>query len=255
MAIAGLSEKKNRAEAVEATLREMEALGKRMRELIAAQPPLELLGFIYGEKLCKAMNETATEQGQRSDQVPQTDVTQFLLEYVHAVLASTPTDGARFDEAAGVELFECARILIEESMLYAIVSTGDAENISAYIQFQAKSNWVSVRGNRYQVLEGEFYSFVLEPHNSAFQEAYGIDANEIASGFQQIANALRSGHADACEAIANQINTALDFSESEKIPFDEAASILIKNNSADKNAAILAYDDMMLGGICNVSPN
>ena len=234
MTIAGWSEE-NRAEAVESTLREMEALGKRMRELIAAQPPLDLLGYIYGEKLCKAMNEMTAEQEQSSDQTPQTDVTQFLLEYVHAVLASTPTDGTSFDEVAGVELFDCASKLIEKSMLYAIISTGAAENVSAYIQFQAMANWVSVRGKRYPVLEGEFYEFALEPHDSTLREIYGIGAKEIATGFQKIANSLRSGHADAAETIAGQVDAAADLAESKK------------------KLAAQAFEDLLWGGICSVS--
>ena len=57
---------------------------------------------------------------------------------------------------------------------------------TADIEFHAKSTWVMLRGNRHQVLEGEFYRYVLAPHDDVLKEVYGVGAGDIAEGFQAI---------------------------------------------------------------------
>ena len=42
---------------------------------------------------------------------------------------------------------------------------------SAETEFQAKTAWVLIRGNRYQVLEEEFFKFILKPHDEALRGA------------------------------------------------------------------------------------
>ena len=42
---------------------------------------------------------------------------------------------------------------------------------SAETGFQAKTAWVLIRGNRYQVLEEEFFKFILKPHDEALRGA------------------------------------------------------------------------------------
>lgn len=62
---------------------------------------------------------------------------------------------------------------------------------TADIEFHAKSTWVLLRGNRYQVLEGELYRYVLAPHDDVLKEVYGVGATDIAAGFQDMADASR----------------------------------------------------------------
>ena len=112
---------------------------------------------------------------------------------------------------------------------------------------------VLLRGNRYQVLEGEFYAFVLAPHDALLRETYGIGANEIAAGFQDMANAVRTGQAEAFEEMAKQFDAAQAFAKVQGKPFEEVAADSAKNHAADTKAAALAFDDMLRGGICNVS--
>ena len=172
---------KNRVEAMVSTMKEMESLGRRMRDLIGAQPPLDLLGYIYAQPMLREYRKPEeTEQPKPAeDQGDLINERQFLLEYVHAVLASTPArDDATFVEAACVELFECASKLNTTAMFHAMVSSAGTENgafgpHTADIEFRAKSTWVLLRGNRYQVLEGEFYAFVLAPHDALLRETYG----------------------------------------------------------------------------------
>src|SRR5882762_2764160 len=92
MPLAGMSDSK-RLKVSESTRQEMEALARRMRELIAAQPPLDLLGFIYGQRLLMSLPNSEASAAPDAEDTPSdtlVDDTQLVLEYVHATLASTP---------------------------------------------------------------------------------------------------------------------------------------------------------------------
>lgn len=221
-----------RKQAVARLLKEMEATAAKMRERIVAMPAHELLGYIYAQHMMKAfIDQSAVEEqieaGGPDDLIGEN---QFLLEYVHAVLASDapPTD-VTFDETRCAELFELSRKLRNQAMCFAMASSADTkENIfgpdTADIEFHAKSTWVMLRGNCYQVLEGEFYRYVLMPHEDVLKEVYGVGATDIAEGFQAMADATRSGYADAITEMMKQFE-----------------------------AAGRAMDDMFRGGIANVS--
>ncbi|MCO1445308.1 hypothetical protein [Burkholderia multivorans] len=56
--------KKNRKEAAASLLTDMEATAARMRELIVAMPPHDLLGYIYAQRMIKAMGDQSDTQDQ-----------------------------------------------------------------------------------------------------------------------------------------------------------------------------------------------
>lgn len=260
MPIAGMNEKK-RLEAVASTMTEMEALAHRIRDLIASQPPHDLLGYIYAQQMLRAYQKPEGSVQPKPAETPSNLINdrQFLLEYVHAVLASTPAqDDTSFDEAACAELFECASKLNTTAMFHAMASSASTENgafgpDTAYVEFQAKSTWVLLRGNRYQVLEGEFYAYVLAPHDALLRETYGIGSDEIAAGFQGMANALRTGHSNAFEKIAEQMDAAQAFAKAQGKSFKEIAPNWRKDHGCEMTVVAQAFDDMFRGGICNVS--
>ncbi|WP_353119004.1 SEC-C domain-containing protein [Nitratidesulfovibrio sp.] len=261
MAIAGLSESE-RLEIVASTMKKMEMLGHRLRELIATQPPCDLLGYVYGTSLMQGVTG-ATKEAECSENAEAicriTEDTQFLLEYVHAVLASIPDRGiGLFDEAVCAKIFECARELRMTAMVHAMRSSGGTEGgffgpNTADIEAQAKMVWVTLRGNRYMVLEGEFYTFVLAPHDVLLRETYGVGADEIAAGFQNMANSIRTGHSAAFEQIEEQLDAAQAFADARGQSLEKATANWAAEHAGDREMAVRAFDDMMHGGICNVS--
>ena len=212
-------DEKKRKEAAASLLKDMEATAARMRELIVAMPAYDLLGYIYAQRMMKAMADQSDDKSQHEadDQSDLINEIQFLLEYVHAVLASdaAPAEMA-FDEGRCAELFELGIKLRGQAIFFAMATSADTKNgvfgvDTADIEFHAKSTWVMLRGNRYQVLEEEFYRYVLTPHNEVLTEVYGIDAADIAKGFQAMADATRSGHADASVEMMKQFEAAQAF--------------------------------------------
>ena len=78
-----------------------------------------------------------------------------------------------------------------------------------------------IRGSRYQVLEGEFYQYVLAPHDDILREIYGVGAVEIAEGFQELANATLKGPAIAIEVMMKQFQDVQDFATKQKKPLEK----------------------------------
>jgi hypothetical protein len=251
-----------RLRVVASSLDEMQAIALRMRELIAAQSPMDLLGYIYAQQMM-----TAARESERADEEPQDaaeardqiNERQFLLEYVHAVLVSSPsTEVQVLDERACAELFACVEKMMAAAMFHSMAtSAGTTDGAfganTADIEVRAKSAWILLRGNRYQVLEGEFYAFVLAPHDTALKETYGIGANDVAAGFQDMADAVRTGQMDAAQMMDKQLEAAQEYADKRAKPLKENAKDWRRNNPAAANSIDLAFQDMVRGGICNVS--
>ena len=256
-----LTTEQKRKEAVVILLKDMETTASNMRSLIVGMPPQDLLGYIYAQRMMKMMaGSSATTVESDSDNPDDTiNEIQFLLEYVHAVLASdTAPAEVEFDEAQCAELLVLSRKLREQAMLFAMASSADTENEdfgpdTADIEFHVKSTWVMLRGNRYQVLEGEFYRYVLAPHDDVLKEVYGVGATEIAEGFQDMANATRSGQANAMEEMMKQFEAVQGFAAEQEKPLEDVMETWVAANTDQSKAAGLAMDDMLRGGIANVS--
>lgn len=250
-----------RKEVVANLLKDMETTAADMRTLIVGMPPEELLGYIYAQRLMKNMAGIDQPSEEHDSGVPDDTINeiQFLLEYVHAVLASDAEPGeVKFDEAQCADLFALSSKLKEQAMFFAMGSSVDTENEdfgpdTADIEFQIKSTWVLLRGNRYQVLEGEFYSYVLAPHDDVLKEVYGVGAIAIAEGFQDMANATRTGHADAAEEMMRQFEAAQEFALEQEKPLEDVMEEWVAANVDQSEAAGRAMDDMLRGGTANVS--
>ena len=169
----------------------------------------------------------------------------------------TPSE-ATFDENKCYELFTLCNRMKKCALFFAMVSSATTENTdfgeyTSDLEFHTKSSWVLLRGNRYQVLENEVYNYVLEPHSDALKVVYGIGATEIANGFQEITNATRTGQADALEAMAEQFIAAQQYSMERGKPIEEIMEELVTENKIEIAAFGEAADDMLRGGIGNVS--
>lgn len=256
-----LTIEQKRKEAVATLLKNMEAIAADMRALIVGMPPKDLLGYIYAQRLMKMTAASGEPLAEHDTSGPSDTINefQFLFEYVHAVLASDAApDKVQFDEAKCAELFELSSKLKEQAMFFAMGSSADTENKdfgpnTADIEFHIKSTWVLLRGNRYQVLEGEFYNYVLAPHNDVLKEVYGVGASEIAEGFQDMANATRVGQANAMEEMMKQFEAVQNFAAEQEKPLEDVMEAWVAANADQSRAAGQAMDDMFRGGISNVS--
>jgi hypothetical protein len=243
-------------EAADALREELEQLGAKVTELTLVQPPTILLGFVWGQVFIGRIRNQADD-----DKEPATkgfELYQLALEYLHAIWSGKggPFPDGPLDEAKARELltlFEEFRTKTFQFCMLSSIALADATEVQSKLDFQAKSTWVSIRGHRHQVLEEEFFQFVLSPHDEELRETYGVGAAEVAAGMQRIADAFRSGHAEAALLLREQHERTLELSEREAIPMKEAINKIKEQDPAFGAQIAGATMDLFMGGICNVS--
>ena len=241
-------------------LRGLEELAQRLRHLVASQPPKDLLGYLYAALVLGGSGDEETSS-RRTAILPriELDEAQFLLEYVHATLATTPISAnAKLDECICGEITGVATELRNASFNVAmlVAATSSEAQFGPYTKdllFRALSNWVLMRGTRYQVLEKEFFEFALEPHDEALRRAYNVGAQDIAAGIQALADAVRVGHDHAARTIQRSMEEAQKFVASHKQPMEDGMAQWMKECTESATAAGAAFVDLFQGGICNVN--
>lgn len=240
----------SRLAAVESLRDEMESLAATVRDLVLRQPPVQLLGYLLAQFHMAMM---LNPDGSDDDPRPNKEVIktfQFALEYVHAVWSShapLPPEDSQFDENLAGELMTALTQLEEKTMWYCMASS------ETPTEFHAKTTWCFIRGHRYQVLEGEFFRFVLAPHESALREAYGIGADEIASGIQNISDAFRTGFSNAVNKLTERMDEAYRLVEETGNDLETVLNRLKidKSNYASEMSGIM--HDMFFGGVSSLS--
>lgn len=237
------------SKAAATALVEMEALALKIRQLVLSQPPIQLLGYFIANFHMAMMLPPGTSEDAR----PNKDAIrsfQFSLEYLHAVWsgATEPcAESIAFDESRAAELMNLFEELQTRTMLYCLGSS------KTKTEFQAKSTWTLIRGHRYQVLEEEFFRYILEPHDAALRAAYGVGSVEIAEGIQNISNSFRTGLAEAAnKLISNMQETQRKIQETGEDLQAAIESIRAQDGSFEIEMSDI-YSDIFLGGVCNLS--
>ncbi|MDX2101797.1 MAG: hypothetical protein SF002_04575 [Alphaproteobacteria bacterium] len=236
---------------------EMEELGAEIRDLVLAQPPIQLLGYVMGH--FHIAMKTASGQAVSGSKNKTIKGFQLALEYLHAVWschAPTIAETAPLDEVKAGKLFPTFERLQIATWRYCMASSAGnptGEPSVADLEFHAKSTWTLIRGNRYQVLEGEFFRYVFAPHEDALRQAYGVGADDVAAGIQAIADALRSGMSNAVEGLQASMERAQAAIDETG---DDLGAVLERMSAADPDFRASTSDlirDMLFGGICNLS--
>lgn len=240
-------------------LRNLETLAQRLRHLVASQPPKDLLGYLYAALVLGGSEDEGTVS-RRTTALPRVelDEAQFLLEFVHAILATTPICAAtKLDESICAEITRVAAELRNASFTVAmlVAATSYEAQFGPYTKdllFHALSNWVLMRGTRYQVLEKEFFEFALNPHDAALRRVYGIGAQDVATGIQAFADTVRIGHDHAISTIQRSMEEAQQFAASHKQSMEDSMAQWMMECAESATAASAAFEDLFQGGICNV---
>ena len=244
---------------IETAKARMEELAVNLCNLIASQSPQEVIGYLWCQVLLTAISR-ADKKNKIKDSPFSQEGIQCALEYVHATWSTAkklPSDIPLNEDACG-QIITTATELLQATMMYNIVSSsrekyGPFGPMTGEIEFTAKSTWTLIRGKRYQVLEQEFFNFVLNPHDKALNTAYGVGAEDIAFGFQQIADAMRTGQMQAAELISAEVNKVHEYAQTNNISFDKAVFNWREQNHNSATTSIEAIHDLLHGGVCNLT--
>lgn len=235
---------------------EMECISERLRKTILKCDAKNLLGFLWWS-LLSICQDTPKDDNTES---PGLDDIIFSLEYVHAVLCAHPAEesGTSREEEDVSEVMLLSKNLREYCTTYCMVAAELIPNdllgsVTREMAFHAMIRWVTIRGNRYQCLEGEFLNFILEPHDEVLRRIYGIGASEIAIEIQRAVDATMFGHMRAFEDLAATILAIQEHSKNEDINFNEAIEAFQINFPDITASAANAIAAVFYGGICNLS--
>ena len=228
----------------------MERHSLRVRDLILAQPPIQLLAYLRAQFQRNVFEDAKKTGGNRRPDKTLVATYQFALEYVHAVWSChspLSAEDAHLDEGKVASLFEALKNLKDATVVYCMASATHS------LEFHAKSTWALLRGNRYQVLEEEFFTFVLRPHATALQSAYGMAFEDIAAGIQSIANTMRAGIVTALAKIQKWQDNTAALMKTSNVDFATAIQRLKATDSTLNRDISTAMRDIFLGGTCNLS--
>jgi SEC-C motif len=226
---------------------EMELVAARLRDLILSQPPRALFGFIWAEFSLRPMLE--------DDAGKEAQAAQFVLAYVHAVLASFDGEAAgELDEAVCAEIVETANHLRDAAQHYCDVMAADGASAqSRWTEAHALSDWISIRLQGHRAPEQEFFAAALAPHDEALRRSYGIGAAEIATGLQAAADAMRKGCARAVARIAEHAQVVSALAADRGVAPERAAGLWAQEQPERAQASEEAFAELFGGGICNLS--
>jgi hypothetical protein len=226
---------------------DMELIAARLRDLILSQPPRALIGFIWAEFSLRPMLE--------DDAGKEAQAAQFVLAYVHAVLASFGGDAAaQLDEAVCAEIVETANHLRDATQRYCDALAADGASAQArWTEAHALSDWISIRGQGHRAPEQEFFEAVLAPHDEALRRSYGVGAAEIAAGLQAAADAMRKGCARAVARIAEHAQVVGALAAERGVAPERASEIWAQEQPERAQASEEAFAELFGGGICNLS--
>ena len=224
----------------------MELIAARLRDLILSQPPRALIGFIWAEFSLRPMLE--------DDAGKDAQAAQFVLAYVHAVLASFGDEASDLDEAVCAEIVETAHHLRDATQRYCDVLTAEGAGAPArWTEAHALSDWISIRGQGHRAPEQEFFEAVLAPHDEALRRSYGVGAAEIAAGLQAAADAMRKACARAVARIAEHAQVVNALAADRGVAPERASELWAQEQPERAQASEEAFAELFGGGICNLS--
>lgn len=239
----------------------MEAEASRLKDIILRQPAHDLLAYLWSILQMNAMYDSEEPAAPGPDEQAERNQILATLEYAHAVWSCFPpiVDGttAHLDEGQVSEAIELVGRLRTTALCHSIASSSGASGhfgeATGLIEFSAKSAWILIRGNRYQVLEEEFFKYVLAPHDAALREVYGLGSADVAAGVQAIATSMREGLNTAIETVQKHMDSTYQLADEQGLPLSEALSRARELDPTGFNDLGGAIEDMLRGGLCNLS--
>ena len=189
---------------------EIDNLVIKIAERIAHLPPDKLLQ--------RSWQEYAAIVIQEKDDFDCTHAMR-MIDYVQSVIASFPPRTPYAEDVSDVEwnnLSDDIHLLFGERLLeYQICITAYNRTAPGFdmskeqFRVSLESQWVNIRGKRYQLHEQQALLEILTPHSDILLQTFGIDALSIVEEFNKILTRFTYGYCDAFIEL-NKLNTMMN---------------------------------------------
>lgn len=242
-------------------LRDLRAKCGRIRELIRPMMPQALVGYLWSQVLMSLIGRHNPDQD--GDVLPSFSPHEnsllFAMEYIHATVSvdGLPESFNAFDESSAKAIVELSQEAMNLCFQYAMIGTHQ-ESIAPKLEdkrlaFQILSNWVTIRGRRYQVMEEEFFQYVLWPHDEAIQQTYGIGSAKLAKELQKAADAPRVGFDKARARMVKIMQLIEPDRAPDAVDIQAAIEKAKKERPQIFEEAKSVFEDMFIGGLFNLT--
>lgn len=206
---------------------EIDSLIRGIRKRVAMCDPLQLLSLSQGQFFINTIGTTSEFQKLGIENVAYTHTT----EYIQSIYASTrrsQTDMAHdimrlFTDICN-DIVKLYALVHQYYFLLGAVYQRDEvidDNLAKEL-LEAQAMYM-VRGNTYQVIEKEYYSALLLPHDEIFKKLFGLKADEVISGITKLQYALSQERFDTSNRFFDMLD---DIPETES--FDSMSEDQVK---------------------------
>ncbi|MEP3784151.1 hypothetical protein [Ascidiaceihabitans sp.] len=242
-------------------LNELRTVCDQIRSKILMYNPPQLIGGLWSTLLVALMSKFDDEgDGSLPNVSADEKGVLFAMEYLHATYAAEglpDAAAAPVDGSVIAELLELSEKAIAHVFHFGFASMaqqfGDDDVNFHQLQSTILTNWVLIRGRRYQVMEEEFFKYVLEPHSDMIKELYGISSNDLAREIQAAVSSAREGIDRARDEISMLMEKTSDQAQAAGLDMKSFMADDSSLTTEDRKRATSAFEDMMFGGVFNVS--
>ena len=177
---------------------QIDSLVLEIKEAVLLCEPLKLLQFLQFQFLQSMIGVTSESQQIGLEYLS----CQRSVEYIQSIYVSCKAEKPIIEDTDNSVLYNQISAKIDElfslvhqyymalGIKYKLEEKIDDALLNELIQAQFM---YGVRGNRYQFLEKDYYSYLLSSHDSIFQQLFGIGAENVVDGISKIQYALSQG--------------------------------------------------------------
>ena len=192
---------------------------KLLRKKIIKCNPIELLSFSSDMFLTSNLGISSEFQLSGED----ISVSR-KTEYIQSVFVSTPLKYKSTKKDPSIKFFHIQKdmkklnLLIHEFYMYWMACSNelypDYDDEIKKIVFESQILY-TVRGQRYQIFEKEYFERLLKPHSEIFSKLFGISSDEIITGIEKLQYALSQGKMEAFNDLGALMNEFFESGETD----------------------------------------
>lgn len=196
--------------------KEIDEIVQRIAVAVAGFSPLPLLHRAYWEYLPSTMGvQSEVEVGKEGVEK------RFIVEYLQSMICAVAPNIQQSEQATDAEwaslTADIVNLLTKITSEYFIsraawakLTDSSYDERREHYSVQAQFHWLGVRGDRYLCHDVPHFRDLLSPHDAQFRKLFGVSADEVIQGIEQIIGKFSRGPRDAFEALDDFRTKTLD---------------------------------------------
>lgn len=206
-------------------IKKINRLVASIRKQVSKCDPIQLLSFCSDMFIMSNLGITSEIQSSKED----ISISR-MTEYIQSILVSS---SLKYKESKKDPTLRFYKIQRKITKLYELIDefyfSWSACSEDIYPQFDDEIRRIvvesqflySVRGQRYQIFEVEYYERLLKSHNDILVSLFGVSCNEVIEGIKKLQYSLSQGKLDAVNELGELMDDFFESGETEVEKFRE----------------------------------